>query len=240
MNKKLKQELKTAFDVPIPKTKAEFLASLPYPKATTFEFYFSQIKYIRKRFWCLSILLMIGMMLLTKIAVNGYTAVGILSAALPLLTILGIMELNKSTSYHMSELEISCKYNLVKIMLIRLAILGSFHFLILFILLIAFVSQNEYGLLRYILYMITPFFLSTYCSLFVTNLLKTRDNLYICSGITIFISICILILNKNFAIIYTAQLTIFWISVFILITILLFKEIKKLVTQKEEFQWNLV
>lgn len=240
MNKKLKQELKTAFDAPVPKRKSEFLASIPYPKATTFEFYFSQIRYIRKRFWCLSVLLMIGMMLLTRISMNTSKTVALLSAALPLFTLLGIMELNKSTAYHMTELETSCKYNFAKITLIRLTILGSFHFLVLFILLVFFANQSEYGILRYILYTITPFLLSTYCSLFVINILKTKDTLYTCSGITAFISICILMLNKNVTIIYTESLTIAWIGAFILIAILLVREIKILINQREELQWNLL
>lgn len=237
MNKKLKKALKSTFVAPKPTKKSEFLNSLPYPKATNLEFYLSQIRYIRKRFWCLSVLLLIGMTVFSLNFVQGEEIVGVLSAVLPLLTLLGITEISKSMSYNMTELEMSCKYNLGKITLIRLSIIGVFHLAILLLSLLLFKNQSQYGLLRYSLYAVTPFLLSSYISFWVANRMKSKDTLYICSGVTAFISMAMFAMSSNFTVIYGRDYALFWSMAFIAIAVLLTKEIYFLLTERDE-QWN--
>lgn len=239
MNKNFKKALKSTFDAPKPTRKLEFLNSLSYPKATNLEFCLSQIIYIRKRFWCLSILLLIGMVVVSLGQKQGKEIVGILSAILPFLTLISIIEISKSMSFNMAELEMSCKYNLSKIILIKLSTIGTFHLIILFLSLLIFKDKSQYGMFRYSLYAVTPFLLSSYLSFWVTNHIKSKDIPYICSGVTIFISIAMLAMGSNSIAIYAENCTLFWSMAFIAITVLLIKEIYFLLTERKE-QWSFV
>lgn len=237
MNKKLKKVLKSTFDAPKPTKKSEFLNSLPYPKATNFEFFLSQIGYIRKRFWCLSVLLLIGMIVFSLSFQLDKEIVGILSAVLPLLTLTSITEISKSVSFNMTELEMSSKYNLGRITLIRLSAIGAFHITLLLLILFLFKDQSQYGMFRYALYAVTPFLLASYLSFWVANHIKSKDAVFICSGVTAFVSITVFAMSSNFAVIYSADYTLFWSMTFIAATVLLTKEIYLLLTEGNE-QWN--
>lgn len=237
MNRNFKKALKVAFDAPKPTRKLEFLNSLPYPKATNLEFWLSQISYIRKRFWCLSALLFIGMVVLSLSFKSGKEIVSIVSATLPLLALTGITEINKSVSFQMTELEMSCKYNLGKITLIRLSTIGAVHLVILLLSLLLFKDQSQYELFRYALYTVTPFLLSSYLSFWITNHLKLKDSLYICSGVTALISSAVLLMHSNFTVIFATNYTRYWSIAFIALAILLMKELYFLLTERNE-QWN--
>lgn len=170
---------------------------------------------------------------------QGKEIVGLLSAVLPLLTLTGISEINKSLSYNMSELEMSCKYNLDRITLIRLSVIGAFHFVILLLSMLIFKEQTQYGLFRYALYIVTPFLLSSYLSFWMTNHIKSKDTVYICSGVTMLISLAVLTIDINFAIIYAANYTLLWGMAFVAIATLLTKEIYFFLTERNT-QWNFV
>lgn len=60
LKKALKNELKHAFDTPPPARRDEFLDRLEYPRAGRVDLVISQMGYIRKRFWVLSVLLFAG------------------------------------------------------------------------------------------------------------------------------------------------------------------------------------
>lgn len=238
MNKKLKKALKSAFCAPKPTRKLEFLNSLYYPKATYLEFCLSQIGYIRKRFWCLSILSLVVLVAISLNLKQDYEVVGILSAILPLLTLISITEIRKSISFNMAELEMSCKYNFGKITLIRLSSIAVCHFVILSLALLIFKNQSQYGMIRYSLYAVTPFLLSSYLSFWVTNHIKSKDTLYVCSGVTAFISISVIVMSSGVTAIYEGNYTMLWGVAFITIAALLIKEIYFLLTERTE-QWSL-
>lgn len=237
MNRNLKKALKVAFDAPAPTRKIEFFNQLPYPKATNLEFILSQIRYIRIRFWCLSVLLLLSMVTVSLSLQQGKEIVGVLSAGLPLLALTGITEISKSVSFHMTELEMSCKYNLSKITLIRLSTIGVFHLIILFLALFLFKDQSQYGVVRYALYAVTPFLLTSYVSFWVTNHVKSKDTIYICSGVASAISIMMFIMNTNVAVIYEAKYILFWSMALLAVTVLLIKELNLLLKGKNA-QWN--
>lgn len=237
MNRKIKKALNAAFISPKPTRKTVFLNSLPYPKTTIYQFFISQLGYIRKRFWCFSILLLVSMVAFFIQIEQGKEIVGILSSMLPILTLLASTEINKSMAFNMSELEASCKYNLNMITLIRLSVIGVFHLLILILALLIFKEKSQYGLLRYALYAVTPFLLSSYFSFWLTNHLKTENTIYICSGVTVFISLSVFIINSNYTLIYNPNYTLVWEFAFVTIGVLLIKEIHFLINERIR-QWN--
>lgn len=240
MNNKLKQELKEVFNVPLPTRKIEFLKILPYPKVSNFNIFLSQILYIRKRFWTLSILFSIG--LLFMLINNGYehSKVSLLSSFLPVFTMVGISEISRSFSYNMIELEMSCKFNLQKIIMMRLVLIGSFYFIIFLFLTIIATFRSEFNFSRLILYSITPFLVSSYLSLAVMRQIKTNEFIYICSGITAVTSFIVMNISMNFKVIYEQSFVIGWRVLFIAATILLIYESYKIIKKTEELPCHLL
>lgn len=238
MDKKLKQDLKVAFRAPAPTKKNEFLSNLPYPKTNKLDFFFTQIWYIRKRFWCLSILIVIALILLTQVFDTTLKTIGVLSSFLPFLVLLSVLEISRSTSYNMAEVEMSCRYHLGKITLVRLSLIGSFHFIIVFCMIMIFANRSEYSFWLYTLYSITPFLLCSYLSYFIINHFNAKDTTYICGGVTGVISSSTFFLIMNNGMINSQRLEFGWNVVLISIVVLLIKEIKKLVKRTEELQWN--
>ncbi|MGL6173660.1 MAG: hypothetical protein ACRC1P_03540 [Cellulosilyticaceae bacterium] len=236
MSRKLNQQIKQAFEVPPPTRKTEFLTNLSYPKASAFETLIGQLGYIRKRFWCLSLLGMIGLLVILVSMEVGYEKVSLISSIMPLFTILGVSEISKSTAYNMDELEMSCKYNLHKVTLLRLSAMGSFYFIIFLILSLLVSDQLQLGILRAILYGITPFLLSSYLSIWVINHLKNKEVLYVCVGVATFVSIFVYMLTTNWSVLYYANYTLSWSILFIVLSGLLYQEIRNLMKQTEELQ----
>lgn len=239
MNKRLKEEINTVFSAPRPTRKHEFLNHFPYPKTSGFEFVITQAGYIRKRFWCLSLLLLAIMIGFANTSATSIVTIGFLSAALPFLSLLGIIELQKSLQCNMAEMEMACRHNLGEVTLIRLSIIGGFHFMALTILLFVVGSRSEYGLIKTALYLVTPFLLCSYLSVYLANRLQIRDALFICGGVTGFISLAIGLLLTQADIMLAPQTTKLWVLVFFIQAILFIVEIRKFMKRMEELQWNL-
>lgn len=238
MYKKLKQELKTAFSSPAPTKKEEFLSKLPYPKTRFLDFFFSQIWYIRKRFWCLSALIAIALFLLLQVIDTSLKSITVLSGCLPFFVVLSFAEISKSISYNMAEMEMCCRYNLGKITLVRVSLIGSFHFIIIFCMVIIYAGSSEYSFLQFYLYSMVPFLLCSYLSLYLANHFYTKDILYICAGVAGFVSISVFLITNNYEMIYQQKYIKYWGIIIVFTVILLTIEIKNLMNRTEELQWN--
>lgn len=238
MNKKLKRDISDAFNAPSPERKSEFLYNLHYPKSTPVQFFLSQILFIRKRFWALSIAIVMFIIFTANVSQLADT-VCVISPLVPLLTILGVSEMRKSFSYNMCELEESCRYNLSKIILIRLSFIATFHFIAILIIILLLSGQSHYGVMRYLLYSLTPFMLSSYLSLLATKFAKSNDTTYICGAVSVIVCVLMIFLNDHNEILYSENILILWLITFAVLLILVLKEIYMLVKERTK-QWNFV
>ena len=238
MNHKLKNQLHTAFAPPPPIEKDTFLKQLHYPKSNKLDVFITQVGYIRKRLWILSILLIVYIFIELCSLKPTDLPIGKLSAMLPLLSLLGLGELQKSMSYNMVELEMSCKHHFGEVTLIRLTVISTFDILLL--LLLSF-STNKMGHGGFITlsYLAVPFLASSYLSLWIMNRFASRDTLYICGGATAFVSFVTSLISNDHPILYTQAFNLVWMAVFLTITILLTLEIIKFMKKTEDLSWNL-
>ncbi len=239
MRKNLKRELISAFEAPVPARKDIFLSQFDYPKASRFDFIKSQAGYIRKRVWILSLLLFIGTLMVLYYYEVSNSIVWVISSILPFISLVSMAEIVRSTTYNMVELEMSCKHNLLEISLIRLGALGAANFIILIMILLLFLGKTDFGFFRLGLYLTTPYLLNTYGSLFAINRLKGREIIYICGGITAFVSILNAFFTMQVNGIYTEKYWSSWIITFIILAVLGTTEITKLIKRTEELQWSL-
>jgi hypothetical protein len=234
----LKKQLKSAFEPPPPERKEQFLSQLDYPKTSRVDFIKTQLGYIRKRVWIMSFILFAGTLLGLYLSKAPTSFVWVVSSVLPFISLVSISEIARSTTYNMEELEMSCKYNLLEVTLIRLGILGVTNLAVLISILLLFIGKTDFGLVRLGLYLLTPYLLNCYGTLFAVNRLKSRETMYICGGVTAFVSILNTLLKIQLNEIYTERYWLFWVISFIILAVSSAKEIVKLVKKMEELLWN--
>lgn len=238
MNKKIKEELKRSFNPPnlnIEKKKI-FLSEINYPTESLFEVFFVQVQYISKKFWILSIFIMALITGVIQKNKDIYDTLLLISCLLTFFVIISVGEISKSISYNMQELEMSCKYNLEKLTLIQMTIIGSFHFVILLILMIIFGNISGFGFIRTTLYCIMPYMIVNYTSLFILNHIKVKENLYICNAVVFFTSIILFILNIYEINKFLFSNTTLLLLGFIMFFILIIKEIILLTKERGDLQ----
>ena len=241
MNKKLKDDLRAAFDAPMPKRKSEFLLSVNFPKTSRYDFLLSQIRYIRKRVWIATLLAVVPALIVIwpQMTENALGFVWAVSSLFPFIALVGITEIARSVSHNMAELEICCKYSFSSVVVARLGILGCVNVIVFAVIITSFRVAGNVDVLRAGAYLLVPFLLTCSLSLFVFNRLQSRDSIYICGGISCGVSILNAFISNSYRIVLESEHTVFWIIAFIMLLICTVREMIKLIRRTEEYQWNL-
>lgn len=239
MDRKLKEALAGTFTPPPPQNKERFIQTIHDPKAGFIQLLLSQIGFIRKRVWIGFALLLVSAFTITNFAQLPGAVVSSLSAMLPLYSLLAITEIHKSAAHNMAEMELACKYNLLKVTLMRLCILGLAGFVILLVY-VALTTGNDYGAFRNLIYLSVPYLISTNLSLVVIAKCKSNETSYMCSAVSLGVSVSIIVLNGSRAFIYSANYTFAWAISFAVLIILFGVNLIKFKTSQEELQWNLL
>lgn len=240
MNKELKSALKSAFEAPLPPGKDAFLKELNYPTRNYHSFLFSQIFYIRKRVWFVSFLTILVEIVLLHINRNNkwsenFWGIWSISSMIPFFALFVVLEIYRSSAYHMAELEGTLRFSLAEIIVARLIILGTISIFVLFLLFI-FVKQvfivKAFILL---LYVMVPYLLVCGLSLGILNHKNSTESTYGCVAIACFIS-----LIGAMPFLYKATYLPNWFIAFIICILLMVSQIKNLLKQTEEQSWNLI
>lgn len=241
MNKRLKMQVKSAFQAPLPTKKNEFLDNFNFPKARYRNFVISQIGYIRKRNWLISLSLVIGAFLYLRYEyIENLTSIlWVISSIFPFIALIAVLEISRSTSYRMSELEMSCKHSLSEIVLVRLGILGSFNLAIFIAIIFLLRKWSDYGMWRIGLYISVPFLLTCTLSLIILNQVKVRETSYICGGISCLVSVINSVFVYQTNSVLSEQYLILWGIVVFILLIVLIMQTMKLLKNMEELQWSL-
>lgn len=241
MNRKLKKEIRSAFNPPQPKQKEKFFNDFDFPKATQSDFIRSQIGYIRKRVWILSGILIIGVLYYTFFMLDcrQLNVLWTISSILPFLALVSITEIARSTSYRMQELEMSCKHRFSEIVLARLGIIGSSNIIVFAIIICLLAGKTDYSLVQFSLYILTPYMFTCMLSLFTLERFSVMETNYVCGGISCFVSILNNILIYSYHIVYTDAYLNFWIILFAFSLVAVIVQINKFIKKTEELSWSL-
>lgn len=245
MNGKLKKALKTGFEAPSPTGKELFLKQLHYPKITYQEFLFEQLRYIRKRIWIASVLIvLLGWMITLRLPVFQYwntdgIKIWSISATLPFLAMITITEIYRSAAYSMAELEESCRFSLPQIVMARMSILGVVNSIVLILLLIFINRVSAYSLLQTILYVMVPYLVVCTICLGLLNRTHGSDGIYACAAAAGLVSVSSILCEISARILYSDTYINGWLTLFAGCFVLIGFQMHKLVKQLEEKQWNL-
>ena len=132
----------------------------------------------------------------------------------------------------------SCKHNYLEVSLARMGILGAADFIVLISILLLFMEKTDLGFFRLGLYLITPFLLNCYGSLYIVNRLKNKETMYICGCITAFVSVLNALLSMQISELYTEKYWLVWAVSFVILAVLSGRKAAILIKNMEELQWN--
>lgn len=235
MNKKLKRSLQEAFKAPPSVDKEQFLRQLNFPKITYVEFLINQLNYIRKRVWIASLLVV-----LLGWTIASWSPIFLsISGVLPYLAMITVTEIYRSASDKMAELEGSCRFNLQQIVMARLSILGGINFLVILIAVIFINKVTAYGILQTLLYSLVPYLIVCAICMWLLNRTKGTESLYACAIATGSVSIGNILCETMAKFLYTSTNLHAWLTVLACCIVLVSYQIKILVKQTEDQQWNL-
>ncbi len=237
MDKKLKLALKQSFTPPTPQNRDKFVDSISYPKATFSEVFLSQISFIRKRVWFIFALCVCTAFFYINIVEIKGNIISVVSAILPLFVLCTTCEIYKSCSYKMEEMELACKYNLAKITLIRLGILGAASFVML-VLFTCFANNNDFGFIRNVMYLTVPYLFSSNVSLLIVSKYHAKETTYVVAGVCGSVSFFMFLSNTSYTFIYNMAFTHLWAIAFGALAVSLVITLIRFTKLQEELQWS--
>ncbi len=241
MKRELKEQLMQVFDAPDSRKKEEFLQDFDYPKSTKKDFLFRQIGYIRKRVWGLSLVLLLSVFFVSKIMLGidkPDSMVWVISSMFPLFALFASTEIARSSSFCMLELEMTTRFNLGEILLMRMSILGITNAVAFGVVFLFLSFKINLGFLQLALYLSVPYLLTCLGSLILMNKISSREVVYCCAGVSCFTSVFNGILANARLMIYSDRFVFLWLALFILICIAIVNQSSKLIEKTEELQWN--
>jgi len=231
-----KNELKRAFDVPPPQKKREFFMQLEPPAVPFYQVLLSQIGYIRKWVWCVSVLVF-GLAVSVSVCLPE-SAVWMISALTPLLALTLITESGRSAHYGMMELEMATRFSLRSVVLARLAVLGTGDLLILAMLLPLGLWSRSAEPFSAGLYILTPFLLSTFVGLYTIRTWAGREGLYACVGESAGISFFVTFSHEIAPFIYWESCLWIWAAAALILCVGNGKQCIELLKRTEELVWS--
>lgn len=194
----IKKEICKACEPPVPKGRDGFLNSLPYPKLTYPEFVLSQICYIRKRVWLVSVIILLAGIGTVCIIPDGRMAlVWIISALIPLLAVLTAAEISRSDIFGMSEIEAGCRFALPQVIGARMIILGICNFAVIAAAAVILGIFSPFGIAKSALYILTPYVSVNGISLAIFSKVRGQDGVYLSTAAALAVSLAGVILSGN-------------------------------------------
>lgn len=237
MKPNLRKELRKVFEAPTPTRKEEFLKKLPRTEISNLSFVMAQLGYIPKYVWGI-FSFTFGIALVYGCFMEKDT-LWIISALIPFVALSILTENTRSGIYLMAELEMTARFSLKSVILARMGILGISHLLLLMFLIPVCAVHNLATVFQVGLYVLVPYMLTVFIGLWTTRRVHGMESLYICMGIAVGVSGMNFFARSIFPILYEMEYMTIWIIGFIILIMLVVREMKKSIEQTEELAWSL-
>lgn len=209
MDHDVKKRLKSACSVPDPERKDHFLKEHRKRELSISDLYRIQLRYISPFVWSISACIVV--LLLFIVVYANDNAVWLVSSFVPILSTIASSENHKSEIYQMNELELSARFSLRTIVMIRMSIFGIVHSLIL-VMISLLLNLN---VLHSLVYLLVPYLITSNISSLILRHSHGRAALSIClvnSFIISMIGIFIGIKSDN---LYSAVMFPYWTAILI-------------------------
>lgn len=241
MNKKLKVKLQQAFEAPLPNRKEEFLKALPYPRLAKWQLWLLQAKFIKKRTWIGSVGMFFLLCLLCqrdRLFLEKRQEIGMISALAPMFALIASMELIRSRQYNMEELEMSTRFSLGDVLLIRINLLGIMNLLLFLLLIPLWAVEKKVAYWQAGIYLLLPYLITSFLTLLAVCHLKTREISFVCAAISAAVAIAFGTAAYGKPVLYETNHIGMWllaVGIFLPLTI---RQITMLTRNGEKYVWN--
>ena len=248
------QEWLCTYDVPeVSKDKIEaaismgksYMDSSDFNKDGLRNILLSQLQYLPLSFWAIQTSLLavtIGLVcLLGYLAVPFYYPLTVLAIVIPLIVLLGVTEVSKSTTYDMWEIEQSSRCQLVKIIACRMLIIGLFDLFFITGILVLISYFYQYSVMGVILYGMVPFNISCFSYLFTITKGGTAETSYHLIACMVCLAIVFSFILRQ-QILFETSMIGMWAVSYVVSVLLLGKAVQKYLKHEKmigEFSWNL-
>lgn len=201
----LKEELAEYFEAPRPERKREFVRQFGMQKISLIHMVFLQVKYISPRVWIWSLLTFCLAVVVTTGIEDKF--VNVVYACVPFLVTLSAMEITRSYSNGMEELEMSARFSLKSIVLARMIVLGLGNLAVLtaVVLVLGGLVQGS-GI-----YLYTPYFLTAGGCLCIVRMIRGNENVFLCFGWAALLSGMIIYLPWRFQELFNSRYSWAWV-----------------------------
>lgn len=214
MNNDIKERLKSVCTVPDPKRKDSFLKDHRKKEISIKELYIIQFSYIAPVIWILSAVI-VAVLLVISIYAEGY-AVWVTSAFMPVLSTIAMTENHKSEIYQMNELEMSARFSIKTITMIKMSIFGIVHSIILIMLSLLSSLNSIYSLV----YLLVPYLITSNTSSILLRHYHGKSVLLGCLANSFIVSMVLFVLSKKSHHLYSAVMFPYWVVVLVLMLLL--------------------
>ena len=238
MNRYLKQEIKKAFEVPVPdrQAKARFLRAFSRPHIRMRQLIWTQITYLRKWTLVLSVLFLLPALMGARCM--DQNTLWTISALIPFLGLLAVAENTRSATYGMQEFEMSARFSLKSVMLARMSILGLLDVLILCCLVPLCCISSNLSLLQTGICLLVPYLLTVNIGLCITRCFHGREALYGCMCVAVLVSGISWGLHIIADFVYQLSYLHWWILLSVFLIGRMAQEVYHTIKQTEELAWN--
>ena len=205
MKKNMKEYISRVYDAPRPMQKKEFLQKLNYPKTRWQDFIVCQLGYIDKKVWIISILLFSVILFFETIFTQGdMNLLWVVSSFIPFIALMTITELARSVTFGMAELELTTRYNLRSVLLMRMGVLGVGNLVLLFAAIPILIMKLNMGIIKLGVYFLVPYLLTCFLSYVLARRIRPGEISLCCAGVAALISVFGLVVKQHKSITFTS------------------------------------
>lgn len=232
----LKQKLPDAFRAPSPERKEPFIYTLPRQRISNLQFLFTQTGYLP--FWVWGLCALPFPLLLLNACLMAKSSLWVLSALIPFIAMTAVTENARSSLCHMAELEMASRFSLKSVLFARMGSIGAAHLLLLCLLTPIACHEDERSLLQSGIYLLLPYLLTTFLSLWCCRKIHGREALYACMGAAVTVSSLSIFLQERMPVFYQEKYISWWILALLLLAVPVFFQYHRIIYRREEFIWN--
>lgn len=224
MDKQIQTILKDIYSAPRPERRDAcirlYQKRMGYQKMNTLYVLRTQIAYIRKPVWLITFAVFAAAVVGLK--TNYSNTVFLVSAMMPFVSGLATLESFRSFGYGMNELEQATRFSLKGILFARIAIIGSFHIIVLFslVFMISRVLPWSYFMTGAVITI--PYLVSSIISMEIERTKYGRNHAYASIVVSALVSAAVVVVSMMERRIFSSMYYVFWImALFILFGIVI-------------------
>lgn len=178
------------------------------------EFVISQVRFI-KRSVCIAQLLLLAMCFFgLEIFQESMWQVAWVSAVLPVFIMGGMLEMSKSFSGNMLEMELATKYTLNQVLVARVLLLGGINFIELSLVFLYSGLKVENFSFTLLVYMSVPFLMTTFLCLMIVNRIHGKEGGIMMMAIGMMMSLGTGTLAYYYPLVYKEYMRGYWYIMF--------------------------